>query len=146
MAYDDATGKDVPYGATPVGVLTIGYGHTSVNIRPGMKVTPGRAEDLLKGDIAPVVVGLNKAIKVIVTQSQFDAIVSLAFNCGIHAIISSTMMMKLNRGDIKGASKEFVRWNKDEGKIVEGLTNRRLAEVDFFMEPEAPVSLTKEKE
>ena len=65
------------------------------------------------------------SIKVKVTQSQFDAMVSLAYNIGAGAFLKSTLLKKVNAGDFAGAGEEFLRWNKAGGKEVLGLTRRR---------------------
>ncbi|HEJ8622398.1 TPA: lysozyme, partial [Klebsiella michiganensis] len=59
--------------------------------------------------------------------------VSLAYNIGTRALSSSTLMKKLNSGDVKGAADEFLRWNKSGGKAMPGLTNRRKAEREVFL-------------
>ena len=53
------------------------------------------------------------SIKVKVTQSQFDAMVSLAYNIGAGAFLKSTLLKKVNAGDFAGAGEEFLRWNKE---------------------------------
>ena len=67
------------------------------------------------------------------TQGQFDALVSFAYNVGSRALSTSTLLKKLNAGDIKGAADEFLRWNKSGGKVMPGLTNRRKAERALFL-------------
>jgi hypothetical protein len=77
------------------------------------------------------------------TQGQFDALVSFAYNVGSRALSTSTLI-KLNAGDIKGAADEFLRWNKSGGKVMAGLTNRRKAEEHcFIMTAEAILTLVK---
>ncbi len=68
-----------------------------------------------------------------VTQQQFDAMVSLAFNVGAHAFSKSTLVRKLNAGDVRGAADEFLRWNKAGGQVLDGLVRRRRAERDLFL-------------
>lgn len=65
-----------------------------------------------------------------VTQNQFNSLVSLAYNIGINNFATSTLLKKVNANpkDVTIAN-EFKRWNKVGGKVVDGLVNRRLAEV-----------------
>ncbi len=67
------------------------------------------------------------------SQSQFDALVAFAFNCGLGALQASTLRRLYNAGDITGAAAEFPKWNKGGGRILPGLTRRRLAEQALFL-------------
>lgn len=115
-----------------VGVLTIGYGHTGSDVIEGMKITLDRANELFDEDVADFVTGVNALAKV-KTQGQFDALVSFAYNLGLRSLKKSTLLKKLNDGDIVGASNEFQKWNRAGGKEVAGLTRRRLAEYVVFL-------------
>lgn len=66
------------------------------------------------------------------TQGQFDALVSFAFNCGSLALSTSTLLKKLNSGDYEGAASEFMRWIHAGGKTITGLQRRRLLEKRLF--------------
>lgn len=116
---------------------TIGYGWTSpVDGKPvkrGMTIDQATAERLLKTGIVSYENDVSKLVKVRLTQSQFDALVSFAYNLGARALSTSTLLRKLNAGDYAGAADEFLRWNKAGGKVMPGLTNRRKAERDVFL-------------
>lgn len=71
-------------------------------------------------------------------QSQFDALVAFAFNCGLGTLQSSTLRSRYNAGDIEGAAAEFPRWNKAGGRVLPGLTRRRLAEQALFLSGDVP--------
>lgn len=114
------------------GVWTIGVGHTK-GVKKGQTATSTQIDDWFAQDAAGAVAGVNKAVSVPVNQNQFDALVSLAFNIGVSAFSSSTLVRKLNAGDTEGAALQFVRWNQDNGKVVAGLTRRRQAEADLFV-------------
>ena len=114
------------------GVWTIGIGHTA-GVKRGQVATDAQIECWFAEDVAKAVAGVNKAVTVPVTQNQFDAMVSLAFNIGVSAFSSSTLVRKLNSGDVAGAALQFARWNMDNGKVVGGLTRRRAAEADLFV-------------
>jgi lysozyme len=113
------------------GVWTIGIGHTKGVCR-GLTATNAQIDEWFAQDISMTVAGVNKAVTVPLTQNQFDALVSLAFNIGVDAFSKSTLVRKLNSGDNDGAAAQFLRWNQDNGKVVAGLTNRREAEADHF--------------
>lgn len=115
----------------PAGVWTIGYGHT-FGVRAGQKITQKQAEDFLKSDLQVYEKGVEKAVRVKLNQNQFDALVSFSYNCGLGALRSSTLLKKLNKGDYKGASAEFPRWNKANGRILAGLKRRRKEEKALF--------------
>ncbi|KQD16250.1 lysozyme [Acinetobacter baumannii] len=67
------------------------------------------------------------------TQNQFDALVSLAYNIGSGAFKGSTLLKLLNKGDYKGAADQFLVWNKAGGKVMKGLVRRREAERALFL-------------
>ena len=69
----------------------------------------------------------------VTSQGQFDALVAFAFNCGLGALQASTLRSRYNAGDIEGAAAEFPKWNKGGGRILPGLTRRRLAEQALFL-------------
>jgi GH24 family phage-related lysozyme (muramidase) len=116
----------------PAGKLTIGYGHTE-GVAPRDAICAIGAENLLRKDLVYFEAGVSKLLKVTVRQSQFDALVSFAFNLGLGALKRSTLLRKLNAGDDYGAADEFLRWNKSGGKVLEGLTRRRKAEREMFL-------------
>lgn len=116
-----------------VGVWTIGYGSTGPHVKPGMVITPKEAEDLLRKDVSRFEACVDKQVTVPLSQNQFDALVSFAFNLGCGNLASSTLLRKLNVKDYKGASLEFVKWNRAGGKVLAGLTRRREAEKALFL-------------
>jgi lysozyme len=115
-----------------VGVWTIGYGHTGPDVTPGLKITQAQAVILLKGDVASAVACVNHAVKVPLTQNQFDALVDFAFNLGNGALLGSTLLKLLNQKNYAGAQAEFAKWNRAGGKVNAGLTRRRAAEAKLF--------------
>lgn len=116
---------------------TIGYGWTlpvdGKPVRPGMTIDKATADRLLKTGLVSYENDVQKIVKVKLTQGQFDALVSFAYNIGSRALSTSTLLKKLNAGDIKGAADEFLRWNKAGGKVLNGLTRRREAERALFL-------------
>lgn len=113
------------------GVWTIGYGHTRT-ARPRMRITETEADRLLRADIANFERAVSGMVRVPLTDNQFGALVSWAFNVGENAASRSTLIRKLNTGDYDAVPSELMRWNKADGKVVNGLTNRRAAEAGLW--------------
>lgn len=121
----------------PGNVWTIGYGTTEpINgVKPykGMKITQEQADKLLITNLKKYENAVNTYVKYNMNQNMFDALVSFTYNCGISALQKSTLLQKLNKGDIQGAADEFLRWNKSGGKILNGLVKRRKKERELFL-------------
>jgi lysozyme len=115
----------------PARVWTIGYG-TTRGVQPGNQVTEAEAEMLLRDDVSRFERGVAERIQVPVTQGQFDALVSLAYNIGLSAFGKSTLLRLLNDSKYSLAAEQFPRWNKAGGKVLSGLTKRRAAERAMF--------------
>ena len=120
------------------GLYTIGWGHAR-GVRPGDKITLEQAEKLLRDDIrdAENVVNLDYVSgrdKPIVTQNEFDALVSFVFNVKRESYLGSTLRRKLKAGDKMGAAGEFKRWIYSDHKIAPGLIPRRDAERRLFLQ------------
>lgn len=120
------------YLPTPNDVWTIGYGHTKT-AKPGMRITEAGAEELLKHDLAWVEAALKQYVKVPLTQNQYDALASFVYNLGATNFKKSTLLKMLNKGDYKGAADQLLRWDKQKGKVLRGLTIRRNHERDLFL-------------
>ena len=122
------------------GVWTVGYGHTSdelFEVKPNSVITEEKAGELLRHDLREAEDAVNAYGKVPLNQNQFDALVSFTFNVGKGSkkqpgFTTSTLLKKLNAGDYNAVPKELARWNKDNGKVVAGLTNRRAAEAGLW--------------
>lgn len=114
------------------GVWTIGWGHTK-GVRGGQKITVDQAEAFLVDDLRRAESAINVLVSVPLTQNQFDALVSLAFNIGNGAFKESTLRKRLNAGRYDEAARQFLVWNKDSGKVVRGLVRRRAQEQALFL-------------
>lgn len=115
-----------------VGIWTIGYGHTG-DVLPGMEITIIQAEEYLKSDLFKFEKSVSAYVTIPLTQDMFDALVSFTYNVGIGAFKSSTLLKKVNRGDIEGAAGEFNKWIYAGKKILPGLVKRREAEKNLFL-------------
>jgi lysozyme len=118
------------YMPTPHDVPTIGYGHTK-GVKMGDSCTKEQAERWLDEDCDFAEVAVN-GVGVELTQDQFDALVSLVFNIGSGNFASSTIRKLLRAGDMARAADQFPRWNKQKGKVLNGLTARRAKERALF--------------
>lgn len=116
---------------------TIGYGWTFLvdgkPIKPGMTINQATADRLLKTGLVSYENAVLKLVRIKLNQNQFDALVSFAYNVGTLALSTSTLLMKLNAGDINSAANEFLRWNKAGGRVLPGLIRRREAERALFL-------------
>lgn len=118
------------------GVWTIGWGHTEY-VEPGDTCTEQEADEFLRQDVQEAAGAIDDYVDVELTQPQYDALVSWAFNVGRNAVKNSTMVRMLNQGrSAKDVAPQFDRWNKDNGKVVAGLTRRRASEREMFESPE----------
>lgn len=115
----------------PAGVPTIGYGHTA-GVAMGQVITQQQADDYLRRDVRQFERAVERQVSVPLTQGQFDALVSFAFNLGEGALAQSTLLRLLNAGDYAGAAAQFDRWNKAGGRVLPGLVRRRAAERALF--------------
>jgi lysozyme len=118
----------------PAGVLSIGYGHA---IKPHEEfpepMTEQEATDLLADDLAPIEIYLT-AVFPKVTQGQFDALASFAYNVGLGALDRSTLKRHLQAGDVMGAANEFGKWIYANKVVLRGLVARRAEERALFLE------------
>ena len=99
----------------------------------GDSCTEAQAYEWFRFDIARFEAVVNRVIKIPLKQNQFDALVSFAYNLGATNLSNSTLLRKLNSKDYKGAAAEFPKWNKAGGKVMNGLTKRRNAEMELFL-------------
>lgn len=115
----------------PVGVWTIGWGHTR-RVKPGQHISLEQAQEFFALDLSDAAACVIANVRVELTQGQFDALVSFVFNLGCGALRRSTLLKHLNNGQHPLAAKEFTRWNKGGGRVLRGLTRRREDEQMMF--------------
>lgn len=120
------------------GVWTIGYGHTK-GVTPNQTITQEEAEEYLKQDLEMTELGVNALIKSTVTDNQFSACVSLAYNIGLGAFGGSTLLKQLNTFTLSpntrtlAVAERFPDWCKVNGRVIPGLLARRNAEKFLFL-------------
>ena len=122
-----------------VGVPTIGVGHTGRAGPPpvalGLSITRAEADAIFAADLAPFEAAVSRAVATPLTQNQFDALVSLAFNIGVAGFSGSTVVHKLDAGDHTGAAEAFLMWVHPPE-----LASRRRAERAQFLRADDPVA------
>lgn len=117
----------------PIGIWTIGYGFIE-GVREGDRITRDQARTRLMHELQTYERGVLKATGGRVTQNQFDALVSFAFNVGVAGMERSSVIRAHRRGDHQAAARAFSLWNKAGGKVWAGLTRRRAAEAALYLE------------
>lgn len=117
--------------------LTIGYGHV-INLNESIKypISEAKAEELLKKDITWAEKVINRSVKVSLTDNQFSALVCFVFNIGVVRFKQSTLLSILNQRLYNEVPQQLLRWNVATvggvKKTLEGLTNRRKAEIALW--------------
>lgn len=117
------------------GVWTIGYGSTGPDIKENVEWTQLQADYRFEKHFSAMAVEIQGLLKISTTEGQICALCSLVYNIGINAFKTSTLLrlMNENKSDPKTIADQFLRWNKDNGKVVQGLTNRRKLERELFL-------------
>lgn len=141
--------RNRPY-MCPALLWTIGYGHVLYPEQAKLKLeerkayplrpehdkiwSDGGIDAILRSDLARFESGVIRLCPSSADhQSHFDALVSFSFNVGLGSLQSSTLRMKYNRGDYQGAADELLKWTKGGGRVLPGLTRRRLEEQALFL-------------
>ena len=124
-AFEDYRGE--AYVPVSGDVPTIGFGSTE-GVQMGDKINVTQALERLMRDVGNAESAIGRCVKVPLSQGEYDAYTSFVFNVGGNAFCASTLVKKLNAGDYAGACAELKRWVYVDGRIVQGLVNRREAE------------------
>lgn len=112
---------------------TIGWGDTGPGVVPGLTITQDEADRRFRARLAnEFEPGVEAMLQLVPTVSQFGAMCALAYNIGLAAFRTSTVLRKFNAGDMAGAQAAFLLWNKSGGRQMKGLDRRRWAESKVF--------------
>lgn len=119
------------------GVLTVCYGHTGNDIIKDKLYSQTECDALLKKDLAKVKKQIDPMIVVTIPETTRAALYSFTYNVGVGNFSSSTLLKRLNAGDISGACGELKRWVYAAGKPWKGLMTRRQIEEEVcrILEP-----------
>lgn len=121
------------YTALSGAPYTIGYGSTGSDIGPDTVWTLAQVKARYAAQSADFMGKVARLVEVPINPMQLAMLTSLAYNTGIEAFRSSTLLKLLNAGDYLGAADQFPRWNKAQGKVMPGLVTRRAAERENFL-------------
>jgi GH24 family phage-related lysozyme (muramidase) len=125
------------------GMITVGYGHAEksgkTKLRVGQKITQEKADEYLKEDLKEAADGVRRMFKdweeegtnVTITQSMFDALVSMAFNAGVGGLRRSEVVEHLKKGDYQTAA-DSIKTFRVSSKFP-GLAIRRAKESEMFL-------------
>ncbi len=115
-------------------VWTIGWGHTSdehQQVYPGLTITRQRGDELLKIDLLEAEAIVKRRVLVPITQNQFDALVSFAYNTGFPSA-TVTRMVNENTPEEQFKAWYTTHYITDNGVIQNGLIRRRKAEAELY--------------
>lgn len=113
----------------PVGIPTIGYGHTAgvtlADVQAGRTITEAMADQLLRSDMGSAESAVERLVTASLTDGQFGALVDFAFNCGNTAFSKSTLLRLVNAGQFAAVPGELKKWHFGGGASLPGLVTRR---------------------
>lgn len=122
----------------PAGIPTIGFGSTyhidGSKVRMTDKpISEKEAEELLKDTLVQFEEGVSKMVTSKITQNQFNALVSFAYNLGLGSLRGSTLLKKVNiNQNDPTISDEFMKWIFAGKKQLKGLILRRTEESNIY--------------
>ena len=109
----------------PVGIVTACGGHTSAGLKLGQRFTDEECDILMQKDVSTAVEALNRLVNVEISEHTAVALTSFIYNVGVENFRTSTLLKKLNSGDIVGACNELPKWAYSKGQRLKGLQVRR---------------------
>lgn len=121
----------------PSNKWTIGYGNTfyedGSKVKKGDTISKNRAEELFENILYQFSKKVKILLKTELNDNQFSALVSFTYNVGIGNFSKSTLLKLVNINPSNPSIKnEFMKWNKSNGRILNGLTIRRQKEADIY--------------
>jgi len=133
---DGPAGAECPAYIDPVGVPTIGFGHTLMTGTKDFDLndtwTEEFASEQFQRDVQQYWDAVGDAVTVPLNQCQQTVLTSWTYNVGIGAMKSSTLVRLLNQGQYDAVPAQLMRWNKGGGRELRGLTRRRAAEGNLW--------------
>ena len=119
-------------------IPTIGYGNTYYpnGVRVTLldkPITKEYAFEIFKDIADKFAKRVASMVKKPLTQNQFNSLVSFAYNVGTGNFSTSTLLKKVNANpNDLSIRAEFMKWNKANKVVVNGLTTRRKKESDLY--------------
>jgi lysozyme len=123
--------RQVAY-SDPVGIPTICFGETK-GVRLGDRATMDECKGMLSDSLEIANRGVDSCVRTYLPDTRRAAFVSMTYNIGVGNFCSSTLVRKLNSGDVVGACNEMPRWNRAKGIVLPGLTKRRASEREMCL-------------
>lgn len=117
------------------GIWTQGYGHTEGVTADSPPITADQADALLAQDMAYAGEDVENEVTVPLNDNQFSALVSFVFNVGAGNFAGSGLLKVLNAGNYTFVPDHLAQWNKSGGRVIDGLTRRRRAEIILWQTP-----------
>ena len=116
----------------PVGIPTICFGETR-GVHIGDHKTADECKTMLGNRLLEFSAGVDRCLTAPVPDNAYMAFVSFAYNVGVGAFCSSTLVKKANSGDLKGACNELGKWTRASGIVLPGLVERRRVERELCL-------------
>jgi lysozyme len=120
----------------PPGVITVCQGITNYDLpglKAGMRFTKDECATLLRTAIPKYAAPIDKCLKVPVSDNTRAALYSAAYNLGPGTVCRSSMVRKINAGDLQGGCNALLLYTRANGKFLQGLLNRRKAERELCL-------------
>lgn len=117
----------------PRGIWTCGRGSTGPDVVASTEWTAEQAEARFDADLRKFEEGVERLVKVKLSDNQFSGLVSFAYNLGLRTLESSTLLKLLNAGQYREAAEQMPRFCHSGGQVLPGLVRRRAAERDLFL-------------
>lgn len=117
-----------------VGVRTVCYGETAADgVDLNRDYTKAECLQLLQNSLPKYDAGIRKCVHVDMSPQVEAAVVSLAYNVGVSAVCRGRVARLLNSGDTAAACRAFSAYNRAGGRVIQGLVNRRNAEIKLCL-------------
>lgn len=116
----------------PIGIPTVCYGHTGTDVRLGQERNAQECEALLQQDLGDALDVVDQSVKAAQPITRRAALASFVYNVGEHNFRRSTLLERLNQGDVRAACDEMTRWiyagHGEHQRALQGLVRRRSME------------------
>ncbi len=124
-AYPDPTTGGAPW--------TVGYGATGPHVGPNTAWTKPIALADLQERIRALYASMTNMIVTPLSNNQWSAVLSFAYNCGLGAFQGSHLRESINSGKLDTITRNFESWDKAAGSVNQALLSRRRAEAKLFL-------------
>lgn len=112
--------------------FAIGYGHHGPEVTVSTVWTPQQCDYALESDSAKIAYQVSSLIRVKLTQGQFNVLVDFAYNIGVSAFASSSVLESVNCCEFSNVADELSRWVYSDHQISQGLIARRKVEANLW--------------